>query len=57
MSRPRSGSACRRKFGTPDALNKAWGLNYWGQRINSFDEVPPRDGALNPGYKLEWERF
>jgi beta-galactosidase len=47
----------RRLFVTPEALNKAWGLNYWGQRINSFDEVPPRDGALNPGYKLEWERF
>jgi len=47
----------RRKFTTPEALNKAWGLNYWGQRVNSFDEVPPRDGALNPGYKLEWERF
>lgn len=47
----------RRKFITPEALNKAWGLNYWGQRINSFDELPPRDGARNPGYKLEWERF
>ena len=47
----------RRKFVTPEALNKAWGLNYWGQRVNSFDELPPRDGALNPGYKLEWERF
>jgi beta-galactosidase len=47
----------RRKFTTPELLNKAWGLNYWGQRIGSFDELPPRDGALNPGYKLEWERF
>jgi beta-galactosidase len=47
----------RKKFVTPDALNKAWGLNYWGQRINSFDELPPRQGALNPGYRLEWERF
>jgi beta-galactosidase len=47
----------RRKFVTPEALNRAWGLNYWGQRVNSFDEVPPRDGARNPGYKLEWERF
>ena len=44
-------------FKTPEALNRAWGLNYWGQRVNSFDEVPPRDGILNPGYKLEWERF
>jgi beta-galactosidase len=47
----------RREFVTPEALNRAWGLNYWGQRINSFDELPPRDGARNPGYKLEWERF
>jgi beta-galactosidase len=47
----------RRKFVTPEALDKAWVLNYWGQRISSFDDLPPRDGALNPGYKLEWERF
>ncbi len=47
----------RRKFGTPETLDKAWGLNYWGQRIASFDDLPPREGALNPGYKLEWERF
>jgi beta-galactosidase len=47
----------RKMFVTPEALNKAWGLNYWGQRVNSFDEVPPREGAVNPGYKLEWERF
>jgi beta-galactosidase len=47
----------RRTFVTPEALNRAWGLNYWGQRVNSFDEVPPREGARNPGYKLEWERF
>jgi beta-galactosidase len=47
----------RQKFTTAGNLNKAWGLNYWGQRINSFDELPPRDGILNPGYKLEWERF
>jgi len=45
------------KFKTTEDLNRAWGLNYWGQRINNFFELPPRDGILNPGYKLEWERF
>jgi beta-galactosidase len=25
--------------------------------MNSWDEVPPRDGIINPGWKLEWERF
>jgi beta-galactosidase len=40
-------------FKTPEA-QQIPKLNYWGQRVNSFDEVPPRDGILNPGYKLEW---
>jgi len=47
----------KKKFKTAAELNKAWGLNYWGQNIADFDELPPRDGVLNPGYKLEWERF
>jgi beta-galactosidase len=25
--------------------------------VDSWDELPPRDGILNPGYKLEWENF
>jgi beta-galactosidase len=25
--------------------------------INSWEEVPPRDGVTNTAYKLEWERF
>jgi beta-galactosidase len=45
------------KFKTVDELNKVWGLNYWGQRLNNWQEVPPRDGILNPGWKLEWERY
>jgi beta-galactosidase len=45
------------KFKTTDELNKLWGLNYWGQRLNDWSELPPRDGILNPGWKLEWERY
>jgi beta-galactosidase len=45
------------KFTNVDRLNKIWGLTYWGQRLNSWDELPPRDGILNPGWKLEWERY
>jgi beta-galactosidase len=47
----------QRKFGTVEALNQAWGLVYWGQLLGSWDELPPRDGILNPGWKLEWERY
>jgi beta-galactosidase len=45
------------KFKTVEELNKAWGLNYWGQRLNDWTELPPRDGIINPGWKLEWERY
>src|ERR1700682_5874099 len=45
------------KFKTVDELNKDWGLNYWGQRLNDWTEIPPQDGIINPGWKLEWERY
>ena len=44
-------------FGTVDRLNKIWGLVYWGQSLHDWSEVPPRDGILNPGWKLEWDRY
>jgi len=47
----------KKKFGTPQNLNKIWGLNYWGMTIDSWEELAPRDGITNTGYKLEWERF
>jgi len=47
----------QRKFKTVDELNRDWGLNYWGQRLNDWTEIPPIDGILNPGWKLEWERY
>lgn len=47
----------KHKFGTVDELNKIWGLDYWGQRLNDWTEIPPEQGILNPGWKLEWERY
>jgi beta-galactosidase len=47
----------KKKFGSTQRLNELWGLVYWGQLVNDWDEFPPRDGILNPGYKLEWERY
>ncbi len=47
----------KKKFGTPQNLNKIWGLQYWGMTIDSWEELAPRDGITNTGYKLEWERF
>lgn len=45
------------KFKTPEALDKAWLLQYWGQTIHKWDELPTRDSAQSTGYKLEWSRW
>jgi beta-galactosidase len=47
----------KKKFGTTDALNKAWFLNYWGQDVNDWSDMPTRDNATSTSYKLEWSRF
>jgi beta-galactosidase len=45
------------KFSSVDRLNQIWGLVYWGQSLHDWSEVPPRAGILNPGWKLEWDRY
>jgi beta-galactosidase len=50
-------SYLQRKFKTVDELNKDWLLNYWGQRLNDWSEIPPEAGIINPGWKLEWQRY
>ena len=47
----------KKKFGTTDALNKAWFLNYWGQDVYDWRDMPTRDNATSTSYKLEWSRF
>ena len=37
-----------KKFGTPEALSKAWFLNYWGENIHTWEDLPTRDGARAP---------
>ena len=50
-------SYLQKKFKTADELNQAWLLNYWGQRLNDWTEIPPQEGIINPGWKLEWQRY
>ena len=47
----------KKKFGTPEKLNEAWFLNYWGQDVNRWEDMPTRDNATSTSYKLEWTRF
>ncbi|HTV09753.1 MAG TPA: beta-galactosidase [Candidatus Aquilonibacter sp.] len=47
----------KQKFGTPEAMNKAWFLNYWGEDVYNWADMPTRDSAQATGYKLEWTRW
>jgi beta-galactosidase len=46
-----------RKFVTPEALSNAWFLNYWGENLHTWEDLPTRDGTISTGYKLEWTRW
>ncbi|HEX4756509.1 MAG TPA: beta-galactosidase, partial [Terracidiphilus sp.] len=46
-----------KKFVTPEALSKAWFLNYWGENLHTWEDLPIRDSAQSTGYKLEWSRW
>jgi beta-galactosidase len=46
-----------KKFVTPEALSKAWFLNYWGENLHTWEDLSTRNGAQSTGYKLEWSRW
>jgi len=46
-----------KKFGTPEALSKAWFLSYWGENLHTWEDLPLRDGTISTGYKLEWSHW
>jgi len=47
----------KQKYKTPDRINKIWGLVYWGQLVDTWEDLPAPNSMLNPGYRLEWEDF
>ena len=46
-----------KKFHTPEELSKAWFLNYWGENLHTWEDLPTRDGTISTSYKLEWTRW
>jgi beta-galactosidase len=49
-----------RRYGTVEALNRAWGTAFWSQRYSGFHEVlPPRltPAQPNPTQELDFARF
>jgi len=48
------------RFGTIDALNRAWGTTFWSQIYTDFEQIlPPRKATygVNPAHLLDFKRF
>ncbi|MDT0344839.1 beta-galactosidase [Streptomyces litchfieldiae] len=48
------------RYGTVDALNAAWGTEFWGQLYGDWEEIqPPRltPTTANPAQRLDFARF
>lgn len=46
----------RERYGSLDALNRAWWTSFWSQAFQSWDQIDPRDSPLD-GLNLDWQRF
>jgi beta-galactosidase len=47
----------KEKFGTVEALNKAYVLNYWSNAIDSWEDFPDMRGCVNGGLAGEFSAF
>ncbi len=45
------------KFGTVEALNKAFGLAYWSNSLGSWDDLPDVRGTINGSLAAEYAAF
>jgi beta-galactosidase len=44
-------------FKTTDALNKAFGLDYWSNRIDNWNDFPSTIGSINASLNAEFSKF
>jgi beta-galactosidase len=47
----------KRKWPSLDALNKAYGLNYWSNRINRWEDFPSVTGSINASLSNAFAEF
>ena len=47
----------KEKFGTTDALNQTFYLNYWSNAIHSWEDFPDMSGCINGGLASEFAVF
>ncbi len=47
----------KEKFKNPDELNQKFGLDYWSNRINSWEDFPNVDASINASLVCEFKQF
>ncbi|SDK21108.1 beta-galactosidase [Catalinimonas alkaloidigena] len=47
----------QQKFPSLDSLNRAYGLDYWSNRINTWEDFPSTVGTINASLSSEFSRF
>ena len=47
----------KKKFGTLDSINRAFGLDYWSSLINSWEDFPSMVGSINGSQNAEFAKF
>ncbi len=45
------------KFGTVEEMNREFGLNYWSNRVDCWENLPDPTGSINGSYRAEFEKF
>jgi beta-galactosidase len=50
-------SYLKEKFKTTDALNKAFGLDYWSNRVDNWNDFPSTIGSINASLNAEFSKF
>lgn len=47
----------KKKFLSLDSINKAFGLDYWSNRINNWEDFPSMVGSINASQVAEFAKF
>ncbi len=47
----------KEKYRSLDTINKTFGLDYWSNRINSWEDFPSMEGTINASLGAEFSKF
>ncbi len=49
-------ASLKKRYGTIENLNEAWGTVYWSKAVACWEDIPERGATVSTGHKLDWDR-